>query len=57
MNPMELALQPLRLRVAHLVARCVALIEGVVNPYRPELYYMRGPGPKCRARRQAMLRD
>ncbi|MHC2462877.1 hypothetical protein [Bradyrhizobium embrapense] len=57
MNPMELALQPLRRRVARLVARCVALIEGVVNPYRPELYYMRGPGPKCRARRQAMLRD
>jgi hypothetical protein len=21
------------------------------NPYRPELYYMRGPGPACRAKR------
>jgi hypothetical protein len=20
------------------------------NPYRPELYYMRGPGPACRAK-------
>ena len=20
------------------------------NPYRPELHYMRGPGPACRAR-------
>lgn len=57
MNSMELALQPLRRHLASLVARCVALIEGVVNPYRPELYYMRGPGPKCRARRQATLRD
>ena len=23
------------------------------NPYRPELYYMRGPGPACRAKRLA----
>jgi hypothetical protein len=21
------------------------------DPYRPELHYMRGPGPKCRAKR------
>lgn len=21
-----------------------------INPYRPELYYMRGPGPACRAK-------
>jgi hypothetical protein len=21
------------------------------DPYRPELYYMRGPGPACRAKR------
>jgi len=20
----------------------------ILDPYRPELYYMRGPGPKCR---------
>ena len=57
MNSMELALHPLRRRLARLVARCIALIEGVIDPYRPELYYMRGPGPKCRARRQATLRD
>jgi hypothetical protein len=24
------------------------------NPYRPELYYMRGPGPACRAKRAGM---
>ena len=23
------------------------------NPYRPELHYMRGPGPACRARQTA----
>jgi hypothetical protein len=22
----------------------------VFNPYRPELHYMRGPGPACRAK-------
>jgi hypothetical protein len=57
MTSMELALQPLRRRLARLVARGLALIESVAKPYRPELYYMRGPGPKCRARRQAALRD
>jgi hypothetical protein len=25
------------------------------NPYRPELYYMRGPGPACRARRAGKM--
>ncbi len=24
--------------------------SGAFNPYRPELYYMRGPGPACRAK-------
>lgn len=57
MNSMELALQPWHRRLTRLVTRCVALLDGVINPYRPELYYMRGPGPKCRARRQAALRD
>jgi len=26
------------------------------NPYRPELHYMRGPGPACRAKQAAALR-
>jgi hypothetical protein len=26
------------------------------DPYRPELYYMRGPGPACRAKQAATLR-
>jgi hypothetical protein len=25
--------------------------NGAVDPYRPELHYMRGPGPKCQAQR------
>jgi hypothetical protein len=33
-----------------LAARCTAWLSGVFNPYRPELYYMRGPGPKWHAR-------
>ncbi|WOH85014.1 hypothetical protein RX327_18630 [Bradyrhizobium sp. BEA-2-5] len=57
MNSMELALQPLRRHLARFVARCGMLIDGVINPYRPELHYMRGPGPKWRARRQAAVRD
>ncbi len=24
------------------------------NPYRPELHYMRGPGPACRAKRAGL---
>jgi hypothetical protein len=27
--------------------------EKVSDPYRPELYYMRGPGPACRAKQKA----
>ena len=26
------------------------------NPYRPELHYMRGPGPACRAKQTASSR-
>lgn len=26
------------------------LLTRVVDPYRPEKHYMRGPGPKCRSR-------
>ena len=26
------------------------------DPYRPELHYMRGPGPACRAKQAAALR-
>jgi hypothetical protein len=26
------------------------LMHAARDPYRPELHYMRGPGPKCRAK-------
>jgi hypothetical protein len=28
----------------------LALLDSVTDPYRPELHYMRGPGPKWRAK-------
>jgi hypothetical protein len=28
-----------------------SLRMAIFDPYRPELHYMRGPGPKCRAKR------
>lgn len=31
-------------------ARWRRLVRTVLDPYRPELHYMRGPGPKWRAR-------
>ena len=37
-------------RLKAIIARRLAAIEGVLNPYRPEQHYMRGPGPKWRAR-------
>lgn len=27
-----------------------AMVDALLHPYRPELYYMRGPGPKWRAK-------
>jgi hypothetical protein len=30
------------------------LTRGLFDPYRPELYYMRGPGPKWHAKHDAM---
>jgi len=36
--------------------RWYTLILIVANPYRPELHYMRGPGPKCRAKQRALAR-
>ena len=33
------------------------LVRIAGNPYRPELHYMRGPGPKWRAKYQASRLD
>jgi hypothetical protein len=32
------------------------LVKDVLDSYRPELHYMRGPGPKWRAKHQRWLR-
>ena len=39
---------PLLQRLNTIVARWHELIQTACNPYRPELHYMRGPGPKWR---------
>ena len=44
----------LRRRLNAFIARCHALIGSVCDPYRPELHYMRGPGPKWRAKHQTV---
>ena len=31
-------------------------IREMTDPYRPELHYMRGPGPKCAERQGSALR-
>jgi hypothetical protein len=33
-----------------MVTRLHKLVESVRDPYRPELHYMRGPGPKWHAK-------
>ena len=47
------ASMPLHRRVSVIVTRWQTLIGAVFNPYRPELHYMRGPGPKWHAKHQA----
>jgi hypothetical protein len=41
---------PLRLRLNVIMTRLHGLIHIARNPYRPELHYMRGPGPKWYAK-------
>jgi hypothetical protein len=56
---MPLAHQPptsLFPRLRATIARLSALVLIVANPYRPELHYMRGPGPKWHAKQRAMVR-
>jgi hypothetical protein len=41
-----------RLRLGAVVAIWQGLFKTLVDSYRPELHYMRGPGPKWRAKHQ-----
>jgi hypothetical protein len=43
---------PLRQCLIAIVTRWQRLVRIAGNPYRPELHYMRGPGPKWRAKHQ-----
>jgi hypothetical protein len=47
------SLPMLRRSLNWIAARWRTLVKVAGNPYRPELHYMRGPGPKWRARHQA----
>jgi len=42
--------------VADRAATALSQIGGWFNSYRPELYYMRGAGPKCREKHADALR-
>ena len=39
--------------LARAVGELRRTIGDAFSPYRPELHYMRGPGPKCRVKHQA----
>jgi hypothetical protein len=53
MLPARPPYMPLLRRLDAVMARCHRLIQRVSDPYRPERHYMRGPGPKWRARHRA----
>ncbi|MGA7998810.1 MAG: hypothetical protein WCA28_28440 [Bradyrhizobium sp.] len=44
---------PLRQCLNVIVTRWQRLMQIAGNPYRPELHYMRGPGPKWHAKHRA----
>lgn len=46
----HILLIPWRRALKRLSARWRRFVEIVTDPYRPELHYMRGPGPKWHAR-------
>jgi len=45
--------RPLRRGLKAIIVGCHKLIGSVSNPYRPELHYMRGRGPKWHAKHRA----
>jgi hypothetical protein len=42
---------------AHLADLFHTLVKAVFDPYRPELHYMRGPGPKWHAKHRPALAE
>lgn len=47
------SLSLLRQPLSFVAVKLQTLMRVAGNPYRPELHYMRGPGPKWRAKYQA----
>ena len=47
-------LLPLRRYLDGIMTRCSKLIAMTCDTYRPELHYMRGPGPKWYAKHRAV---
>jgi hypothetical protein len=48
---------PLCQRLHMIMTRWLGLIQIAGNPYRPELHYMRGPGPKWYAKHQGRIEN
>jgi hypothetical protein len=42
---------------SHGLAEFARLFRSMIDPYRPEQHYMRGPGPKWRAKHMAAPAD
>jgi hypothetical protein len=51
------SLSLLRQPLNFVATKLLTLVKVAGNPYRPELHYMRGPGPKWRAKYQASRLD
>jgi hypothetical protein len=49
-----LVMQPLLQRLTGIAIHWYRLVDLARNPYRPELHYMRGPGPKWHAKHQGI---
>ena len=52
MPVMQPSSTPFRQHLNVILTRWHRLFKTVSDPYRPELYYMRGPGPKWHARHE-----
>jgi len=50
MRPSQIHSMPFGRRLQAIMAGLYRLIEFAGDPYRPERHYMRGPGPKWRAK-------
>ena len=54
-HPAQSSSNPLCQRLNVVMTKLRGLIQIARNPYRPELHYMRGPGPKWYAKHQGHI--